>query len=114
MKRLAVLAMAAALVSGCFRTTYSNLQPPQTAALQPAPAPTRPKAAGWQHFFVYGWAPGEKHIDAAAFCGGAEHVRAIETERSFVQGLVAAFAGYYINIYSPFTGRVVCDNSKTR
>lgn len=113
MKRLAVLAMAAVLVSGCFRTTYTNLAPPTDAALTPVAA-TKPKSAGWQHFFVYGWAPGEKQIDAAAFCGGAEHVRAIETERSFVQGLVAAFAGYYINIYSPFTGRVVCDNSKTR
>ena len=31
--------------------------------------------------------------------------------RSFVQGLIAAFAGYYINIYSPYSGRVVCDHS---
>lgn len=113
MKRLAVLAMAAALVSGCFRTTYTNLAPPTDAALTPVAA-TKPKSSGWQSFFLYGWIPDEKQIDAAAFCGGAEHVRAIETERSFLQGLVTSFAGFYVNIYSPFTGRVVCDDSKTR
>jgi hypothetical protein len=48
-------------------------------------------------------------IDAASYCGGPAHVDRIETQQSFVQGLIAAVAGYYINIYSPYTGRVVCD-----
>jgi hypothetical protein len=58
---------------------------------------------------VYGWVPDELIVDAAAYCNGTERIERIETEQSFVQGLIAAFAGYYINIYSPYTGRVVCD-----
>jgi len=51
---------------------------------------------------------GERVIDAAARCGGAQRVQEIRTERSFVQRLIATIAGYYINIYSPYTGEVVC------
>ena len=61
-------------------------------------------------FWVYGWAPGMLRIDAASACGGLGHVKRAETERSFAQGLIAMFAGYYINIYSPYTARVVCDH----
>jgi hypothetical protein len=49
-------------------------------------------------------------VDASAYCHGTERIERIETRRSFVQGLIAALAGYYINIYSPYTGRVVCDH----
>ncbi len=64
--------------------------------------------SGWRHFFVYGWAPSERVIDARGYCGGAEYVQEIETRQTFVQGPIATFAGYYINIYSPWTGEVVC------
>lgn len=43
---------------------------------------------------------------------GVEHVKQIETRQTFVQGLIAAFAGYYINIYSPYTGAVICDHTR--
>lgn len=93
---------------GCARTVYTNLHPQAPVpAVRPAPDPAKPQA--WRHFFVFGWVPGELLIDAEADCGGSEHIERIETRESFVQGLIASVAGYIINVYSPYTGRVVCD-----
>jgi hypothetical protein len=72
-------------------------------------AADRSSPKSWRHFFLFGWAPGELVIDGAHYCGGGEHVERIETRQSFVQGLIYQLAGYYINIYAPYTGRVVCD-----
>ena len=66
------------------------------------------RVTGWQHFFLYGWVPGERRIDARERCGDAEKIHSIQTRRTFVEGFVAAFAGYYINIYSPWNGAVYC------
>src|SRR5436190_1171365 len=105
-RRLALVTILLA-VSGCFRTVYHNLEPPSYQL--PTSLPRGPREnSGWQHFFVYGWAPSERVIDAAARCGGVQQVQEIRTEQSFGQGLIATFAGYYINIYSPYTGQVVC------
>jgi hypothetical protein len=102
------LALCIALC-GCFRTRYVNLHPPDAAP----PAATTPSAqrpsGGWQSFWVFGWFPSDKVVDAIARCGGSEHVASIETRQTFLEGLVAAFAGYYINIYSPWNGRVNCN-----
>ena len=93
--------------TGCYRTRYVNL--PLTSQLPSPPVETQPEpTSGWRHFFIWGWTPAERVIDAAAECGGAEKVESIETRRRFVQGLIAAFAGYYINIYSPYNGKVIC------
>ena len=89
--RVALLCLCLATGPSCARTVYTNLHP------------------HWRHFFLYGWIPGEMVIDAAAYCGGTDRIERIETRESFVQGFIAAFAGYYVNIYSPYTGRVVCD-----
>ena len=75
----------------------------------PVGTPRSSSPRSWRSFFLYGWAPGELVIDASAYCDGTERIERIETRRSFVQGLVAAVAGFYINIYSPYSGRVVCD-----
>lgn len=75
----------------------------------PDPMADRSSPRYWRHFFLFGWIPGEMVIDAAAYCGGTDRIERIETRESFVQGFIAAFAGYYVNIYSPYTGRVVCD-----
>ena len=96
---------------GCFRTTYHHLEPPSSLS-SPRPAQWTRDDSGWQHFFVYGWAPSERVIDAAARCGGPEQVQEIRTRQTFVEGLVATFAGYYINIYSPYNGEVVCLGSR--
>ena len=96
------------LVSGCYRTTYMNVTPPEKLEVARATAVSHPPSSGWQHFFLFGWIPSEKVIQTEQVCGGADRVESIHTERSFVQGLVAAVASFYVNIYSPWTGRVVC------
>ena len=104
--QMLVLAAVTLAATGCFRTVYHNLEPP---SYHPTTQSSRPREnSGWQHFFVYGWAPSERVIDAAGRCGGLPQVQEIRTEQSFGQGLIATFAGYYINIYSPYTGQVVC------
>ena len=96
---------------GCFRTHYQNLHPHVPPAVHAPDDDDRVHTPSWQHFFVYGWFPIERTIDASAKCGGLEYVRRIETQRSFVQALIFAVAGYYgVNIYSPYTGAVVCDH----
>lgn len=52
--------------------------------------------------------PSERVIDAGRQCGGADQVAEIRTEERFVQGLIAVLASYYVNIYSPWNGEVVC------
>ena len=109
----------ALLLGGCFRTRYINLAPhpaleAAAASAIPRTPPTPKPHSGWQHFFIWGWVPGERVIPAAEICGGPEWVKEIRTERRFVQGLIAAVAGYYINVYSPYDGRVVCSGDLDR
>ena len=106
--RLALLCVLLATMSACARTVYTNLHP-QLPPPAVASDVDRSSPEYWRHFFVYGWAPGELVIDASAYCNGTDRIERIETRQSFAQGLIAAVAGYYINIYSPYTGRVVCD-----
>src|SRR5262245_17235223 len=103
------LLLLLAFASGCYRTHYENFSPanPNRAPLEATAY--QPHVSSWQHFFVYGWIPEERFIDARKICGRAENVQAIETRRKFLEGLVGTFAGYYvINIYSPWDGGVVC------
>lgn len=105
-----LVAVALAVTPGCYRTRYVHFEP---AATTEPTTPFTPATSGWRHFFLYGWVPDELRIDAASQCGGPEHVHSIETEQTFLQGLIATFATYYINIYAPWTGRVVCDAPPT-
>ena len=99
---------------GCYTTTYYNFGPePQSEASEAPHSGLEPEDPQyWRSFWVYGWFPGELRIDAARSCGGVEHVKSLETDQTFVQGLIETFAGYYINIYSPYSARVVCDHSR--
>ena len=108
---LLVLAPCLVVGLGCYTTTYYNFEPKSQS--EPSHSGGEAKSPKyWRSFFVYGWFPGELRIDAAASCGGIEHVKRLETEQTFVQGLIQTFAGYYINIYSPYSARVVCDHSR--
>ena len=49
------------------------------------PAAVAPKETITHHFFVSGI--GQKTVDAAKFCGGAENVVKQETQQTFVNGL---------------------------
>ena len=66
------------------------------------------RTGGWQSFFIYGWVPGEKVINATAACGGVEKIGVIRTRQTFLEGVVARVAGGYINVYSPWDGVVYC------
>ena len=106
------IAMILVLVccAGCYRTTYRNVSP-ETDALKKLKSAEKVAASNsWQSFFIYGWVPSERVINVSETCKGALNVDEIQTRRTFGQGLVAAFANYYINIYSPFDGAVLCKN----
>jgi len=105
---VAVLVVSVLLSSACARTVYTNLHPDR-GATHADKHPDGERSKYWRNFFIFGWAPGERVIDAAGYCGGREHVDRIETSRSFVQGLLAVITSYYVSIYTPYTGRVVCD-----
>jgi len=111
--RIGLLAVITASSFSCAspaRTVYINLHPAGVASVsEPSPV-LSPSPRYWRDFFLFGWVPGELVVDAAADCGGAEHVERIETQQSFVQRLIAMLArSTLINVYSPYTGRVVCD-----
>ena len=95
-----------ALATGCYKTTYVNLYAEEYSTPVDS-VPTNRQVSGWQHFFLFGWVPGEMTIDSTELCGEG-YVEKIHTRRTFVQGLVAALASFYINIYSPYTGKTVC------
>ena len=105
MKRLVAIALLGSLL-GCYRTLYVNFSPenPDRGAERYVPV----RVTSWQHFFVWGWFPIERRIDARDRCGSAENIDSIQTRRTFLEGLGAAFAGYYINVYSPWNGAVYC------
>ena len=108
---LAVIAASSLSCASPARTVYVNLHPAGVASASPASHVIHSSPHSWRHFFLFGWVPGELVVDAAAECGGAEHVERIETQQSFVQGLIAWLArSALINVYSPYTGRVVCDS----
>jgi hypothetical protein len=104
----ALVGFLALCLPACYRTYYARFSPPRADESRPQAEYLPDKKTGWQSFFVYGWAPGEKEIDAVALCGSADSIHSIRTRRTFLEGLVAAFAGYYINIYSPWDGAVYC------
>ena len=53
------------------------------------------------HFFVSGI--GQKTVDAAKICGGAENVVETETQQTFVNGLLGFIT---LGIYTPLEARV--------
>jgi hypothetical protein len=113
MNRACILALALAIAGlGCFRTHYENFSPKNP--IGGSADAHKARATGWQHFFLFGWVPQERFIDARQICGGPEHIVAIETRQTFLEGLVASLAGYYINIYSPWDGAVLCDEPRRR
>lgn len=108
MRWVTCLVLSLFLVS-CYRTHYVNFSPqnPERAPAATAAEPVK-RGGGWRSFFLWGWVPGEMQIDARQKCGGAENVESVKTRRTFLEGLVAALAGFYINIYSPWDGAVYC------
>ena len=85
MKKM-LLATAGLLITGCAQQTFT---------VQNKPAAVAPETIT-HHFFVSGI--GQKTVDAAKICGGAENVVKTETQQTFVNGLLGFIA---LGIYTP-------------
>jgi len=91
MRKLAPL-FAALLLAGCYHVTVV------TSAAPPGTHVNRE----WQNSFVYGLVP-PPELDTKALC--AQNIAAVETERSFLNGLVGALT---LSIYTPMHTKVTC------
>ena len=88
-----LLATALLLITGCAQQTFTVQNKPAVA----------PKETITHHFFVSGI--GQKTVDAAKICGGAENVVKTETQQTFVNGLLSFIT---LGIYTPLEARVYC------
>ena len=82
----------ALLITGCAQQTFT---------VQNKPAAVTETIT--HHFFVSGI--GQKTVDAAKICGGAENVVKTETQQTFVNGLLGFIT---LGIYTPLEARVYC------
>jgi hypothetical protein len=95
MRKIVFAAAAAALVlSGCANQRFTMAGGAVGAA----------KTDDAQTFFVSGLGQSTT-VDAAAVCGGADKVVAVETQLTFLDGLLGGLTG---GIYTPRHARVYC------
>lgn len=93
MRRSITAAVALILMgAGCYHVTVISGAPAGQATIDKQ----------WQNSFVYGLVP-PPEIDSKSTC--ARGVSKVETERSFLNGLVAALTW---SIYTPMHARVTC------
>ena len=92
MKKMLLATALALLITGCAQQTFT---------VQNKPAAVAPKETITHHFFVSGI--GQKTVDAAKICGGAENVVKTETQQTFVNGLLGFIARH---LYS--AGSALC------
>ena len=83
MKKMLLATALALLITGCAQQTFT---------VQNKPAAVAPKETITHHFFVSGI--GQKAVDAAKICGGAENVVKTETQQTFVNGLLGFITGH--------------------
>ena len=93
MKKMLLATALALLITGCAQQTFTVQNKPAVA----------PKETITHHFFVSGI--GQKTVDAAKICGGAENVVKTETQQTFVNGLLGFIT---LGIYTPLEARVYC------
>lgn len=97
--RLAGTLACVALASACYRVTVvSNAAPSPTVVDKP-----------WVNSFVLGLVPPSAPVDVAQQCPGG-NVAKVVTERSFLNGLVAALTS---SIYTPMHVQVTCAASRS-
>ena len=93
MKKMLLATALALLIAGCAqRTFYCSKQTGSSST----------KETITHHFFVSGI--GQKTVDAAKICGGAENVVKTETQQTFVNGLL----GFITLGIAPLEARVYC------
>ena len=93
MKKTIFAAVLALVVSGCAQQTFVM-----------SDSSSQAKEDTSQHFFVYGIGQ-EQEINAASVCGGAAKVAKVETQDTFVNGLLRMVT---FGIYTPRDARVFC------
>jgi hypothetical protein len=94
LKSVAVVALFSIVSAGCSTQTF---QMNQGNAVNP-------QKDEYQHFFIGGIGQ-EKSMNAAEICGGADKVGKVETELTFLNGLLGVIT---YGIYTPRTARVYC------
>jgi hypothetical protein len=87
-----IAAVAATLLTGCYHVTVNTGAP---AASQVVDKP-------WQYSFVYGLVP-PPELNVKDPC--SQGVARVETERSFLNGLVGALTA---SIFTPMHARITC------
>ena len=93
MKKMLLATALALLITGCAQQTFT---------VQNKPAAVAPRNHH-HHFFVSGI--GQKTVDAAKICGGAENVVKNRNQQTFVNGLLGFIT---LGIYTPLEARVYC------
>jgi hypothetical protein len=95
--RLLTIAAAAVLTTaGCYRVTVITGAPPADSLT------TKPVDKPWQLSFVYGLVP-PPDVDTKAEC--PQGFAVVQTERSFLNGLVSALSW---SIFTPMHTKVTC------
>jgi Bor protein len=92
MRRILAVAAASVALTGCYHVSVTTGAPPAPTVIDKQ----------WQNSFVYGLVP-PPAIDTKATC--ASGVAKVETERSFLNGLVGALTS---SIYTPMHARITC------
>ncbi|MFC0820517.1 Bor family protein [Moraxella marmotae] len=94
MKKFAMIALMSVMASGCATQTY-------TLSAHSQATPSYDKA---QTFFVSGIGQ-EQEVDAAQICGGNDKVAKVQTQQTFLNGLLGFVTS---GIYTPRQARVFC------
>ena len=92
MRRIATLLVAAVLSTGCYHVTVITGAPPSAQTID----------LPWQNSFVLGLVP-PSEVKTNPPC--TQGVARVETERSFLNGLVSAIVW---NLYTPLHVNVTC------
>ena len=95
MLKKALLLVAVSLLVGCAQTKF-NLQERDDSATAKYDSP--------QHYFIYGIGQ-QKNLDPIAICGSIDRIKRVETQTTFINGLIASLT---FGIYTPYQARVYC------
>lgn len=95
MRRAAILAAIALVLSGCFHATIETGLPASTTVIQ----------NDWAHGFVFGLVP-PSTVETKAKCPNG--VAKVETQQSFLNALASLLTG---SLYTPWTISVTCASS---